>query len=114
MYDIFLDDERFPAYESDVPVVVCRNVRRFQQVIRRDGFPRQIHFDHDLGEGPNGVDAVKWLIEYTLDYCIFFEPPVMEFYIHSQNPVGAYNIHQLLDNFTRHLEVLRNANRSDV
>lgn len=93
IYDLFLDDDRDPAaatYADGVPVIVCRTVPEFQETIRQSGFPRKLYLDHDLGEdaGGDGSTCMKWLIEYITDYMLFFCPPEIEFYIHSQNPIG--------------------------
>lgn len=90
-YHIFLDDERYPAYETDREVVVCRDFDAFKRTILERGFPEEIHLDHDLGPiSPDGSACMKWLVEYVEVYCFFFSPPEpIRFYIHSQNPIGA-------------------------
>lgn len=47
-----------------------------------------IDLDHDLGEDKNGYDIAKWIVENNF--------PLAGFHIHSANPVGVYNIRQLL------------------
>lgn len=62
----------------------------FAQFIR-EGDKYLIDFDHDLGEDESGYDFAKWLLETEV------EP--QHFTVHSMNPVGARNIHQLLTHY---------------
>lgn len=50
-----------------------------------------ISFDHDLGYGKDGYDAVKWLSENNF--------VVKEYYVHSANPTGKANIIQFQKNW---------------
>ena len=47
-----------------------------------------IDLDHDLGPGKSGYDICKWIIEN--DY------PIVAFHLHTMNPVGRFNMRQLL------------------
>ena len=88
-YDLFLDDERIPAYTTPNQVVVCRDFPAFKHTILNLGFPESIHLDHDLGTTTgDGSDAMKWLVDFIIDYGMFFPIPEIDFYIHSQNPEG--------------------------
>ena len=49
-----------------------------------------ISFDHDLGTDKSGYDFAKWLIEH--EYKGYF-------HIHSMNPIGSFNIRQLLEHY---------------
>lgn len=50
-----------------------------------------ISFDHDLGEEKTGYDFAKFIIEHEIK--------IGGFSIHSMNPVGVANIHQLLTHY---------------
>lgn len=50
-----------------------------------------IDFDHDIGEDKTGYDIAKYIIESGLK--------IGAFRIHSANPVGRYNISQLLTHY---------------
>lgn len=98
-YKIFLDDERYPVTTD---WIVCRNMVEFTQTIRDKGMPFYISFDHDLGENePTGYDIVKWLVEMDLDGHISIKD--LEFYVHSQNPVGKQNIEKYLKSYLKTL-----------
>lgn len=49
-----------------------------------------ISFDHDLGTEKSGYDFAKWLVEHQVTGF---------FHIHSMNPIGAFNIRQLLTHY---------------
>ena len=59
--------------------------------------PDIICFDHDLGEGESGYDALKWLV----DYCLRGNIPLPRCYSQSSNPVGRKSILELAENFTK-------------
>lgn len=50
-----------------------------------------ISFDHDLGDIKSGYDIAKYLVEKQI--------PVNEYSVHSANPVGRFNIEQLLNHY---------------
>lgn len=51
-----------------------------------------ISFDHDLGTEKTGYDIAKYIVENNI--------PIREgFKIHSANPVGRFNISQLLNHY---------------
>lgn len=94
-YCMFLDDERFPPKDNNV-WVICRSFVEAKKTVAVLGWPIFISFDHDLGEDQyTGKDFANWMIEHDLQFqCI---PSQFEFYVHSQNPVGAENIRLLLE-----------------
>lgn len=98
-YRLFLDDERFPVEEG---CVIARSYDEAREIVLRDGVPEFISFDHDLGEGRSGSDFAHWLVNYLLDH-----PNVdmtnFSFYVHSQNPVGADRIRNLMNSFLDHI-----------
>lgn len=91
-YRLFLDDERQPVGDD---WVIVRDFAAAVEYVCKNGFPRHVSFDNDLGsEIPTGYDFAKWLIERDLDYNDM--PDDFDFYVHSQNPVGKKNIEELL------------------
>ncbi len=66
----------------------------FTQLIREDDI-YLVDFDYNLGGGEeedeNGYDFAKWLLDNEI------EPQY--FTIHTVNPIGARNIHQLLTHY---------------
>lgn len=100
-YKLFIDDERFPP--ADDPCarwVIVRNLNEAQHAILTMGFPVFISWDHDLGaDTPSGFDIAKWIVDYDLDYNVI--PADFDFYVHSQNPVGAGNIEGLLRGYLK-------------
>ena len=50
-----------------------------------------ISFDHDLGETKSGYDVAKYIVENDI--------PIKEYKVHSANPVGRFNIEQLLNHY---------------
>lgn len=107
-YTLFLDDLRDPAItypDADVSCwIVCRNYEEAVASVIVNGAPSMILFDHDLGDGPTGLDFAKWLIDQHLDgnHAI---PAGFDYYVHSMNPIGAENIRQLLKNFLENVEL---------
>ncbi len=96
---LFLDDERFPPGDGEDWMIV-RDVSEAQTYMLTLGCPPFISFDHDLGEDKEtGFDLVKWMVERDLDCEGQFIVDGFQYYVHSQNPVGAANIRSLLDNY---------------
>ncbi|HOS16038.1 MAG TPA: ATP-binding protein [Bacteroidales bacterium] len=118
-YNLFLDDIRIPnditwVKLPSVSWTIVRSYNEFVECIKERGLPEIVAFDHDLsnehyavintilsGTEENndiipyqtftvktGYDAAKWLVQYCLD----FNLPFPEYYIHTLNPVGAKNI----------------------
>ena len=54
-----------------------------------------ISFDHDLGEGKNGYDCAKWLVNWCMEHGY----GVPTYTIHSANPVGSENIKSVFDTY---------------
>jgi len=99
-YSMFLDDERMPP-STAAPFghwIVVRSMSDALKTIEARGWPSFISFDHDLGENePTGHDFAKWIVSGDIDMKQI--PPEFNFYVHSQNPVGAQNITSLLKNY---------------
>lgn len=98
-YKLFLDDERDPPANSG-EWVICRNSTEFKQALTNRGFPRYISFDHDLGQpDEDGYTLCKWMCMNDMgqnDNSPWGFPVDFDFYVHSQNPVGAKNIQMYL------------------
>ena len=62
-------------------------------------FPSLFCFDHDLGEEKNGLDCVKYLVEFCLDNNIELPTCIC----HSSNPVGRENIISYIDSYRKTL-----------
>lgn len=97
-YNLFLDDERFPAQVTWVTFPcwdweVVRNLDEFVDIVEHFGPPDFVSFDHDLGrKQPTGYDAAKWLVSYCMDNRV----TLPGWHVHSLNPVGRDNIHRYL------------------
>ena len=88
---LWIDDKR-PAPE---PFRHCRNYKEAIASINYfstcEGGIDFISFDHDLGGKKSGYDIAKYLVENHI--------PVQCYAVHSSNPVGRFNIEQLLDHY---------------
>ena len=93
---LFIDDIRNP---SDVGWHVARSSQEAISFMSRQGCPRVISFDHDLGGEDTAMKVVKWMIEKDLDEQGGFIPEDFAFLIHSSNPVGRRNIDALLSRY---------------
>lgn len=93
-YHIYLDDKRDPKTPRDWTVV--RTVEDFKSHLFAHGYPRVVSLDHDLGEEAGaltGLDAVHVLVDmYNFGVK---DPRLLEFNVHSANPVGAHNMRML-------------------
>ena len=90
--NLFLDDIR---EINDVYVVkpeqkwkCVRSYKQFIKYIKEYGVPEFLSLDHDLGQGKNGCDCAKWLIDNGYK--------IKKFNVHSSNPVGKKNIMDVL------------------
>lgn len=110
MWNLFLDDERYPhdfSVQALIPQnehevwkgwTLIRNVPDCREAIRVYGMPSYMSLDHDLGPGKEtGYDFVKWLVDYMLDSDK--SPNMVSFKVHSMNPVGKDNMEKLWKNF---------------
>lgn len=100
-YKLFVDDERFPA--GDIAEwVICRTSKEAIKYVKKNGMPSFISFDHDLGGEDTAMKFVDWLVSELLN---LDSPNVpFDYYVHSQNPIGAKNIKDKLDRLSLFLE----------
>lgn len=102
---LWLDDERDPANAkwheyfpiSSPSVAWVKTYNEFTEWIEKNALPDAICFDHDLGDGPSGMDAAKWLTEH----CMNNNLALPKWNIQSANPIGKQNISALLKSFAR-------------
>jgi hypothetical protein len=99
MYRLFLDDERFPI---NVECVIARTSDAAFEIVSRLGIPVEISFDHDLGGDDTAIQFINKLIDFMIDENMKF-PIGFQYYIHSQNPIGAANIKAKMDSFINHI-----------
>ena len=105
-YKLFLDDERFPPDmdgEGYRLWVIVRNYNEFVECLQMYGMPEFISFDHDLGDSLDGYECAKWLGMR----CVDSGTNIPEFYVHSQNPVGANNINFYLASAQKFIDISR-------
>lgn len=94
-YRLFIDDERFPTTDD---WVIVRSSQEAIAMIIEYGMPYFISFDHDLGGEDTAIRLIRWIIDSFLDGTLEIHPD-FDFYVHSQNPIGAENIHGLMKGF---------------
>ena len=122
-YKLYLDDIRTPnaSYPTtnNSEWVIARSFSAFVHVLKTNGLPFMVSFDHDLADEhyrqsmysdpkkytsyyddgtfkeKTGYDCAKYLV----DYCIEHNLPLPKWKCHSMNPVGKRNIEQLLTRF---------------
>jgi len=96
---LFIDDERFPpAPESDWTIARTSHEAMIQ--CSTMGMPDFISFDHDIGVDDTSMVFIHWLAEKLGDGKLTF-PEGFDFYVHSQNPVGAENIRCYMNNLIK-------------
>lgn len=102
-WKLFIDDERDigTTWEGD-KWFIARDFDDACFLVIKHGLPSFISFDHDLGFGPTGADFAEWLVNHILDREIKF-PNNFDYYVHSQNPIGAANIRGKMDAAINHL-----------
>ena len=91
-YKMFLDDERFPpnhGTEWEIDWVIIRSSIDAIRYVQLQGLPEFISFDHDLGGDDTSRKFIIWLSDYMLDNGLTFAGREFDFYVHSQNPIGA-------------------------
>ena len=97
---LFLDDERtHTLYEYDPrDVLTSLDCSNAILLIEELGLPAVISFDHDLGDVPNAMTLMKYLVDGHLDGH-FDLNTIDRIIIHSRNPEGSKNLQGLWDGF---------------
>lgn len=97
-WEMFIDDERFPSSKESPSVVIVRSSLEaiaFCQAVK--SLPRRIMFDHDLGGDDTSMRFINWMISQLYeDNPTFTLREDFTFSVHSQNPVGANNIADIM------------------
>lgn len=104
-YVLFLDDEREPSLSllaQSPNLIVCRSYNEAVALVLTRGLPQHICFDHDLGpDSKTGHEFAKWLVDWAMKADMFDWYPVIDYSVHSQNPIGASNIRGVIDGYHR-------------
>jgi hypothetical protein len=98
----WIDDERdpkthLPNRKKDDTVLWFKDYKTFVKHVIDFGLPDAVWFDHDLGNGKNGMDCASFMVDYCLDKGI----PLPECGCQSQNPVGKENITKLIESYNK-------------
>ena len=88
---LFIDDLREPNFFIGYQTYIARTYDEAIFALNQQEFDI-ISFDHDLGEQKTGYDIAKYIIENHIKIKDGFS-------IHSANPVGKFNISQLLTHY---------------
>lgn len=86
---LFVDDIRQPKDLQGI-IVVARGYEQAISFLNTDSYD-YISLDHDLGEEKTGYDIAKYIVENNVE--------LKGFRVHSSNPVGRFNIVQLLTHY---------------
>lgn len=88
---LYVDDIRFPEYLHQIGANITV-ARTYQEAIDYiDMNYDLVSLDHDLGEEKTGYDIAKYIVENQIK--------VGAIAIHSANPVGRFNMEQLLTHY---------------
>jgi hypothetical protein len=130
MYNLFLDDERYPHKVTwvELPLVewvIVRNYNEFVQQILTNGLPARITFDHDLAfehmrdyfnvskDEEKILDPLKLnykkytektgydCAKWLVNYCIEHNLDIPEYFVHSMNVIGKRNIISYLESYKK-------------
>ena len=96
-WKLFIDDERFP---TDADFHIARNSYDAIWLIENKGMPIEIAFDHDLGGQDTAMKVVHWIMNKILDGDLQL-PVGFTYSVHSQNPIGAQNIRNAMEDLKR-------------
>lgn len=118
-YYLFLDDYRFPNHVSWVNLpkidnwIIARNYLEFISIVKANGMPKFVSFDHDLDRDTNmvvitrkqgeldgvnmgnGLDCAKWLVNYCNENKLTFP----EWAVHSTSERNAPKITEYIQGF---------------
>lgn len=89
---LYIDDLRTPCIyiQNHYKVTIARSYREAIDLLKNFTI---IDLDHDLGEEKTGYDICKYIIENNIK--------ITRVYIHSSNPVGRFNMYQLLHRYCK-------------
>lgn len=89
---------------TDIEIVWVKDYRQFESFIRsattNNQWPTIICFDHDLGDGPDGMECVKLLIDICQDTGL----PLPTYFSQSSNYPGRVRMISLLEQFQKYNE----------
>ncbi len=88
-YKIYLDDIRPPP---DGTWVVARTVDAAKYLISEYGIPNEMSLDHDLGNGVDAPELLKWIAEEFMDGRIPRSILTTKVSVHSANIPGIKNL----------------------
>lgn len=106
-WKLFIDDERDPVGDDWLTV---RNSDGAILAVMAFGMPNEIAFDHDLGGDDTSIKFIHWLMNQVMDGVYDF-PDGFTYSVHSQNPVGARNIKNKMDDLLMYHRGLYNGCR---
>jgi hypothetical protein len=87
--------ERHPP-DGFIPAESCS---RAKELVIERGLPEFISFDHDLGDGHDSPEFIRWLVnDYVYETHETFVP---EYAVHSANPSGRLTIISLMDSWSK-------------
>jgi hypothetical protein len=118
-YNLFLDDRRTldMAYEANSglkihlskhPILIAKNASEFISIVLKNGIPKMVSFDHDLGDfyydngekrERSGATCAEWLCKY----CMQSGKPLPHFSVHSDNPVGRESIKKIFKFYAKYI-----------
>lgn len=102
-YKLFIDDDtehRGPLADGALWRWATTSAQAID-MIREHGTPQFISFDHDLGGSDTSMVFLNWFVEHIMNTGEPM-PEGFDYYVHSQNPIGAAHIRGLMDNFIKH------------
>jgi hypothetical protein len=132
MYNLFLDDVRFPKTTFDYtenPIYIneeweiVRSYDQFVKFITENGLPYMVSFDHDLAEAHYHESMymgskvyMKYLetvsektghdcVKWLVSYCMDNKLEFPLWYLHTMNPVGKENMRSYIVSYLRSLDL---------
>jgi hypothetical protein len=91
---LYIDDLRTPCnyIQNHYNIIIARTFKDAINELNKRKY-KVIDLDHDLGEEKTGYDICKYIIENDIK--------ITRVYIHSSNPVGRFNMYQLLHRYCK-------------
>ena len=97
--NLFIDDERYPPNDGNSWIIVRNYEEAIAFLKAHTNAPQHVSFDNDLGGAKEGYDIAKWMVEYDIKLNMVWIPINFSFFVHSQNPVAAKAITNLLERY---------------